>query len=40
VVEIAIVLPAQLDEEGRTLLEAFGRRYPTVAERQRLFEGA
>jgi molecular chaperone DnaJ len=39
IVEIAIVLPADLDEEARALLGAFGRRYPAVTERQRLFEG-
>jgi DnaJ-class molecular chaperone len=39
IVEIAIVLPADLDEEARGLLAAFGRRYPAVADRQRLFEG-
>jgi molecular chaperone DnaJ len=40
IVEIAIVLPADLDDEAKALLDAFGRRYPAVTERQRLFEGA
>ena len=40
IVEIAIVLPNDLDDEARALLAAFGKRHPAVAERQRLFEGA